>query len=165
MAYASQQGQSVWSLNLQLDFIWYELTNISSYGLAALQATTNVTDATVAFQNDFEGCGTCDQSTRIAYAQAVLAAYGNDAVDGGGTLPDSGGATPCTVPGVGMGVCITTTQCASMAGYMSTPNYCPGAADIQCCTGSSPPDSGSKGSGSSSGVGSGSGSGSGASSS
>jgi len=161
VAYATQQNQSVWSLNLQLDFIWYELTNFSSYGLAALQATTNVSDATVAFQNDFEGCGTCDQSTRISYAQAVLAAYGNDVVDGGGTLPDSGGATPCTVPGVGMGVCITTTQCASMAGYMSTPNYCSGAADIQCCTGPSmPPDSGSSGSGSSSGVGSGSGSGS-----
>jgi MYXO-CTERM domain-containing protein len=162
VAYATQQNQSVWSLNLQLDFIWYELTTFSSYGLAALEATTNVSDATVAFQNDFEGCGTCDQSTRIAYAQAVLAAYGNNVVDGGGTLPDSGGATPCTVPGVGTGVCITTTQCASMAGYMSTPNYCPGAADIQCCTGpSTPPDSGSSGSGSSSGVGSGPGSSSG----
>jgi MYXO-CTERM domain-containing protein len=71
-AYASQQGQDVWSLGLQLDFIWYELTNFSGYGLGAIRGTTNVTDATVAFQNDFEGCGTCDQSTRIAYAQAIL---------------------------------------------------------------------------------------------
>ena len=59
-AYAAQQGQSVWSLQLQLDFIWYELTTFSGYGLAALQATTNVTDATVTFETDFEGCGQCD---------------------------------------------------------------------------------------------------------
>src|SRR5436305_675959 len=30
-AYASQHGQSVWSLQLQLDFIWYELTTFSGY--------------------------------------------------------------------------------------------------------------------------------------
>jgi hypothetical protein len=76
LAYASQQGQSSTSLALQLDFIWYELTTFSGYGLAALKASTNVTDATVAFETDFEGCGTCDQSTRISYAQGVLSAYG-----------------------------------------------------------------------------------------
>src|ERR1019366_6109430 len=73
--YATQQGQSVDSLQLQLDFVWYELTTFSGYGLSALEGSTNVTDATVAFQNDFEGCGTCAQSTRISYAQAGLAAY------------------------------------------------------------------------------------------
>lgn len=75
--YASQQGQSSTSLTLQLDFIWYELTTFSGYGLAALRATTNVTDATIAFETDFEGCGTCDQSTRISYAEGVLSAYGS----------------------------------------------------------------------------------------
>jgi Phage tail lysozyme len=75
-AYASQHGQSVWALGLQLDFIWYELTTFSGYGLAKLKATTNVTDATIVFQTDFEGCGTCVESQRIAYAKAVLAAYG-----------------------------------------------------------------------------------------
>jgi hypothetical protein len=74
--YAAKQGQAVLSLQLQLDFIWYELTTFSSYGLAALRQTTNVTDATVAFETDFEGCGQCDQATRIAYAQGVLNAYG-----------------------------------------------------------------------------------------
>jgi hypothetical protein len=78
-AYASQQGQSVWSLQLQLDFIWFELTNFSGYGLASLKASTNVTDATVAFQDKFEGCGTCDQTNRVSYAMAVLAAYGASA--------------------------------------------------------------------------------------
>ena len=75
-AYAAKQNQSVWSLGLQLDFIWYELTTFSGYGLSKLKATTNVSDATVVFQTDFEGCGTCLQSQRIAYAQAVLKAYG-----------------------------------------------------------------------------------------
>jgi MYXO-CTERM domain-containing protein len=86
VAYANQTGQNVWSLNLQLDFIWYELTNFSGYGLGALKASTNVTDATVAFQNDFEGCGTCIQTQRIAYAQAVLNAYGNSSVSYGASF-------------------------------------------------------------------------------
>jgi hypothetical protein len=77
LAYASQQGESSSSLQLQLEFIWYELTSFAGYGLAALRATTNVTDATVAFETDFEGCGECDQSTRISYAEAALAAYGS----------------------------------------------------------------------------------------
>jgi hypothetical protein len=76
VAYASQHGQSVWSLQLQLDFIWYELTTFSGYGLAALRASTNVSDATIAFETRFEGCGQCAESTRISYAKAVLAAYG-----------------------------------------------------------------------------------------
>jgi MYXO-CTERM domain-containing protein len=76
IAYAKSQNESVWSLKLQLEFIWYELQTFSGYGLASLKKTTNVTDATVVFQTDFEGCGNCLQSTRIADAKAVLAAYG-----------------------------------------------------------------------------------------
>jgi len=72
VAYASKQGQSVLSLQLQLDFIWYELTTFSGYGLGSLKGATNVTDATVVFETDFEGCGQCDQTTRISYAQGVL---------------------------------------------------------------------------------------------
>jgi MYXO-CTERM domain-containing protein len=73
--YASTKGQSPWSLGLQLEFIWYELTTFG-YGFSALKATTNVTDATVVFQDKYEICGQCVQSTRIADAQAVLNAYG-----------------------------------------------------------------------------------------
>jgi len=76
-SYAKKQGESVWSLQLQLEFIWYELTTFSGYGLASLKNTTNVSDATVVFETDFEGCGVCEQSTRISYAKAVLAAYGS----------------------------------------------------------------------------------------
>src|SRR4051794_40255857 len=74
-AYASQQGKSMTSLSLQLDFIWYELTNIG-YGYSQLKATTNVTDATIAFMDRYEICGTCASSQRVAYAKAVLDAYG-----------------------------------------------------------------------------------------
>ncbi|MGE5185993.1 MAG: phage tail tip lysozyme [Acidobacteriota bacterium] len=73
--YAGTQGESSGSLNLQLEFIWYELTNIG-YGYSQLTATTNVTDATVAFQDRYEICGTCDSTQRVSYAKAVLAAYG-----------------------------------------------------------------------------------------
>ncbi len=88
--YARRRGESEWSLTLQLEFIWYELQTYSWYGLSRLRGTTNVTEATVAFQNDFEGCGTCDQSNRIAYAEAVLRAYGHGGGGGGG-----GGGSGC----------------------------------------------------------------------
>lgn len=75
VAFAARTSRSVLSLDVQLDFIWYELTTIG-YGYNALRATTNVADATIAFQQDFEGCGTCDETNRINYAKAALAAYG-----------------------------------------------------------------------------------------
>jgi hypothetical protein len=73
--YAGTKGADVWSLGLQLDFIWYELTT-HGYGFTELKATTNVTDATIVFENKYEICGNCQQATRISYAQAVLNAYG-----------------------------------------------------------------------------------------
>jgi uncharacterized protein (TIGR03382 family) len=76
--YASAHGLSMTALNTQLDFIWYELTQIG-YGYTQLQAAANVTDATLAFMDKYEICGTCASSQRIAYAKAVLAAYGADA--------------------------------------------------------------------------------------
>jgi len=143
--YAGQQGQSVDSLQLQLDFIWYELTTFSGYGLAALKASTDVSSATIAFQNDFEGCGTCDQSQRIAYAENVLSAFGNDTVDGGASADAGSDAPSCTVPDAGTGVCILTSACAAMPGHVSTPGYCPGPADEECCTGPASSDSGAPG--------------------
>lgn len=84
VAFASSSGASVWSLNLQLDFIWFELTHFSGYGLAALRASTTVTAATIAFERDFEGCGTCVETTRISYANQAFSAYGGDAAAWGG---------------------------------------------------------------------------------
>ncbi|HEX4419628.1 MAG TPA: phage tail tip lysozyme [Kofleriaceae bacterium] len=74
--YASAHKLSRGALNTQLDFIWYELTTFSGYGLAQLKAATTVTAAVAAFQDKFEICGTCDSSKRITYAQQALSAYG-----------------------------------------------------------------------------------------
>jgi MYXO-CTERM domain-containing protein len=137
--YAAQQGEDVWSLTLQLEFVWYELTTFSSYGLAALQAATDVTAATVAFEDDFEMCGSCDESARVTYAQTVLAAFGSDPVDAGPPLDastaDGAVGTSCVVTTTGeQGVCMDTAACAALSGHTSTPGYCPGAASIECCT-------------------------------
>jgi hypothetical protein len=88
-SYVATHGGSMQSLTTQLDFIWYELETYAGYGLAKLRAATNITSATVVFQQDFEGCGQCLQSTRIRYAEQVLSAYG-----GGGGGAGGGGADP-----------------------------------------------------------------------
>jgi len=82
--YASAHHASRDALTLQLEFIWYELTTFGNYGLADLRAARSVSAATIAFEEDFEGCGQCDQSTRIAFANEALAAYGHHASGGGG---------------------------------------------------------------------------------
>ena len=76
-AFASSRGESSGSLNAQLEFIWYELTTFSGFGLASLRGPTTVRDASIAFQNLYEICGQCDEGTRITYAQSVLRAYGS----------------------------------------------------------------------------------------
>ena len=91
--YAGIKGASRWSLGLQLEFVWYELETFSGYGLGALRGSSNVSAATIAFERDFEGCGTCDQSTRIAYAESALRAYGGGSTGGGGG--GGGGARGC----------------------------------------------------------------------
>ncbi len=91
VAFAAQDGLPPTSLAVQLDFIWFELETFSDYGLAKLRATTNVSDATVAFEDDFEGCGSCDESQRIAYAQDVLNAYGADPVETDAGAPSTSG--------------------------------------------------------------------------
>jgi hypothetical protein len=97
--YATKEGASATSLNLQLDFIWYELENFSGYGLSKLKASTTINSATVAFQDDYEVCGACDQTRRIADAKRVLATYGGTSgggTSGGGTSSGSGsGSTTC----------------------------------------------------------------------
>jgi hypothetical protein len=74
--YASAHGENAWALSTQLNFTWYELTTFSGYGLASLRDSGTVSSATIAFEERFEGCGTCDQSNRISYAESALSAYG-----------------------------------------------------------------------------------------
>jgi hypothetical protein len=98
VAYAAMQGLPTNSLAVQLDFIWYELETFPQYGLAKLQATTNVTDATQVFEDDYEGCvyanfPVCDLPRRVTFAKNVLAAYGSDPVPRDGGATGDGGAT------------------------------------------------------------------------
>ncbi|HET9626226.1 MAG TPA: phage tail tip lysozyme [Kofleriaceae bacterium] len=81
-AYASQHGESMTALNTQLNFIWFELTTFSGYGLAQLRAATTVSAAVTAFQDKYEICGTCDSSKRLQYANQVLAEFGSGAATG-----------------------------------------------------------------------------------
>jgi Phage tail lysozyme len=104
--YAASKGMSRYSLTLQLDFIWYELT-VKGYGYNTLHKAPDVTDATIDFEVDFEGCGQCDQGTRIAYAQQVLAAFGGHGGGGGG----GGGGTSADACNKGGGFCTETLQC------------------------------------------------------
>lgn len=81
--YASAHSESRGALNTQLNFIWYELTTFSGYGLASLRAATTVTQAVTAFQDKYEICGTCDSSKRITFAQQALSAFGGSTGNNG----------------------------------------------------------------------------------
>lgn len=73
--FANNAGVDRYGLQVQLDFIWYELTEFSYYGLAQLRAATTIDAAVVAFQDKYEGCGTCHTDRRIAYAQDAYNLY------------------------------------------------------------------------------------------
>jgi hypothetical protein len=123
--YAGTRGQSPWSLNLQLEFIWYELTTDSYYGLGHLRASTDVTSATIAFQDYYEGCGTCDEANRIAYAKAVLSVMHGSSGGGGGPAPDA-----CNK---GQGFCTETLQCDNGRWIIrqDDPNACTTVENVQ----------------------------------
>ncbi|GAA2472652.1 phage tail tip lysozyme [Terrabacter carboxydivorans] len=83
--HAGLDGSSRYSLTAQLDFTWYELSTFSGYGLADLRAATTVDSATTVFMQDFERCGTCATTQRIAYANDVLTRYGTGGTGGSTT--------------------------------------------------------------------------------
>jgi lysozyme len=77
---------------------------------------------------------------------------GSSASTSASSSSGAGGAPagpPCMVDGVA-GVCIDTSACAAMPGYVSTPGFCPGPVNEQCCT---PTGSGGAGGSSSTGAG------------
>ena len=78
-AFAVKEGLPTSSLQVQLDFIWFELSTMPGYGLAKLRASVDVTSATTDFEADYEGCNIaseCDFSSRLSFAKSILAAYG-----------------------------------------------------------------------------------------
>jgi hypothetical protein len=68
-------GLSRWSLQAQLDFIWYELHTFSYYGFAQLHDATTIDQAVIAFQNGYEGCGDCNTAARESYAHDAYNRY------------------------------------------------------------------------------------------
>ena len=51
------------------------------------------------------------------------------------TDADADGGTACFLSSVGVsGICTTTIACAALGSHVSTPGFCPGPADIECCT-------------------------------
>jgi hypothetical protein len=74
-----------------------------------------------------------------AYAHTVGSAPGIIGMTISGFISPAGVSEPAAPPvgcnvGGEEGTCIETSACAAKGGYKSTPGYCPGAADIQCCT-------------------------------
>jgi len=121
--FAAQAGKPMTDLGVQLDFIWFELTTFpDDYGLTALRASTNVTDATQIVEDKFEGCvyanyPECALPSRVKFAMDVLNAYGNDPVPGGGGSAGAGGVTSSGGTG---GVAGAATGSAGAGGVTST---------------------------------------------
>ena len=70
---------------------------------------------------------------------AATASDGGDATTAGdGAAFDAGdgdGGSGCFLATVGVtGECMTVASCAARGSFMSTPGYCAGPADIECCT-------------------------------
>lgn len=58
-------------LTVQLDFMLYELNSYESSANNRIKQATTIEDATIAFQNGFERCGTCMEGQRINYAYSI----------------------------------------------------------------------------------------------
>jgi hypothetical protein len=84
LRFARAQHASPMALDTQLQFLWHELTATPALGLGALRAARSVAAATSVFARSFEVCGVCNHPRRVAFAAAVLRAFGNRAARRGG---------------------------------------------------------------------------------
>jgi len=77
VAWAKAQNRDPNSLATQLDFMWsQELNGTESGSLAALKGTSNVSDATTVFEQQYERAGIPAMSNRIKFAQNILSSKG-----------------------------------------------------------------------------------------
>ena len=77
VAWAKAQNRDPNSLATQLDFMWsQELNGTEAGSLAALKGTSNVTDATTVFEQQYERAGIPAMSNRIKFAQNILSSKG-----------------------------------------------------------------------------------------
>jgi hypothetical protein len=113
----------------------------------SIRAATFVSLA-IAIALGFTACSSSSESTAANDDAAPSndqsdAALADVAASDDGSLPsdaskiaiDAGPDGGCFVSTVGVfGQCLTTTECAALGDHTSTPGYCPGAADIECCS-------------------------------
>ena len=62
-------------INVQLNYLMEELNGTESIAGSAIRSASTVEDSVRAFQNKFERCGDCRESTRIQYANEILARH------------------------------------------------------------------------------------------
>lgn len=107
LAFASNSGRDPWALDLQLDFLWYELQSSPGYGLARLMSATTPEDATVVFQNSFEHprADLANTASRIKFANDALECLSvrppTSSLSGGGVLATAGLLVLMTAVGYG----------------------------------------------------------------
>jgi hypothetical protein len=90
VSFAAARGVDRWSLQAQLDFMWFELTTVPAFGLADLKSAGTLSRAVTVFQNKYEICGTCAQGKRLTYAQQALTDFG-----GSSPAPDPNDGPTC----------------------------------------------------------------------
>lgn len=113
------------TIEVQLNYLWSELTGSYSGVLKQIKASTNVADVTYIFLTKFEipclaGSKQCDaeQKSRLEFANKVLAQYGGGVSTGGGT-----GTIACSLD---TGVTGGAGSTSSPAGKYDNPNItCP----------------------------------------
>jgi len=62
-------------INVQLDYMIFELNGAYSMVRDGLHTATTVEEATLVFMNDFERCGDCRENQRVQYAYEILARH------------------------------------------------------------------------------------------
>lgn len=107
LTFASSSGRDPWSLESQLDFLWYELQSSPGYGLARLMSATTPEDAVVVFQNSFEHprADLANTPSRIKFANDALECLSvrppTASPSGGGVLATAGLLVLMTAVGYG----------------------------------------------------------------
>jgi lysozyme len=79
------------------------------------------------------GAADLDQFNGDMNALLALTVGGSATTSTSSSSSSTSGGPPCVVMGVA-GTCIDTSICATMPGYQSTPGFCPGPVNEQCCT-------------------------------
>ena len=86
-------GQDIYNINIQLGFVWYEMTEVAPWKdtYPKIQAATNIDTATDVFMRVYERAGATSSITaRQSAAKAVLKIYGNGAPTSGSAIPVAG---------------------------------------------------------------------------